>query len=152
MLYIPEEAGCTWIYVLGICVQCLLDWVTVSFVETWEIIFFPHILLPWPSGTGEAKKPPGWPWRRLFWVSIFLYISPVQCCLCFMLSCIYSPTTFKCFLFPSCLIFFLFFSFSSSLSQEWHTLCTLSFQQLFADKNNTFTSQGTKWEKNEEQY
>ena len=87
---------------------------------------------------------------RLFWISAFLlcFVSFILLLLHALRIC--SSHYLQIFFF---LVGFFFFSFIFyQLVIGWHTLIKLSLRQRFTDKNNTFTSQGTKWEKNEEQY
>ena len=132
-----------------------ISWYDESFWLKPELNCFPwlsclpgnHACLGQP---GEVEARSG-----LWWQIILNFSIPVMFCefyIAFASCSLVSvpPTTFKFFFF---LVGFFFFSFIFyQLVIGWHTLSKLSLRQRFTDKNNTFTSQGTKWEKNEEQY
>lgn len=120
----------TWMhmdYVVGICIRYLLGLVTVSFVETWEIILSSLIL---PSSAflaprnqcplkapGETKAP-GWPRIADCVFECSCTFWEVNLVVCFMLSCIYPPTTFTCFFF---LIFFFFHFLAACHRNDTHS-------------------------------
>lgn len=116
---LQKEAGIPWICVLKICVP-LPGLVRVFFVESWEIIsslLFPAFLAPRNQcpheapGETEAQGGPRWLTSEFQRSCLLWHLSIV---LCFVLSRVRPPTTFKWFFFFFSWFTFLCFVFSFS--------------------------------------
>lgn len=118
VLFVPEEPGLTWISILEICILYLVWWKTFWLKP--ERSSLPVSCLPWSSwllGISAHLRPEGGPWWQIFLtfnVPVLFVSCMFFCTACFLASIF--PLPFKYFFFLFCLIFFLVFSFPSSLS------------------------------------